>query len=463
MVQEYYAMMSRLTQETDGKMRTGIEFEVVALKKLDFFLGKETASSIDTYEKHGDILRAYRDYGVMDERFRRRKVNYLGETGFAYVTVYFDDLKYTRYQYENWYLLSLSDKEGELSGIVYGAAWNEWGDTGDPVINYYAKLESMPTSQARLLRQLYYPYIPKESRAENGTASNTVNMIQHNTLISQIRFLYVGAALNVALYDHNKKEIAFFDLGTMVSQNPCIAAQQPMAALSRETLIEELQNISATNPMTIFISHWHRDHCNALGAFTDENDQFTGTEISNHTEWFVPEDTRIPFQIMQNAIPAQNFHVYSRRQEYQPLNVNGNGNIQVGKINLQNNLHPHHQGLYVQLLTEDCDGYILLVGDTTYEGLPNTIIGRKYDVLQVCHHGGDYHLPPAKQNRAEAQRYIPRALDNMGSAVYSADGIYHGHPNLSTIVDHRNAGYVEREEEQLQNMALSGQHILYYD
>ncbi len=457
MVQEYYAIYSRLTEEPYDWLRKGIEFEAVDAKKLDFFLGKAAASSIDTYEKHRDILRTYQDYGVMDERFRQRKVEYLGETGFDYVTVYFDDLQYTLYQDQEWYLLRISNKIGELTGTIYEAA--SYGeDTEDSVINSYANLEPMPAPQAKLLKQLYRPYIPKESRAENWAADNILHAIKADTQIDNVAFRYVGAALCVELLDANKNTIAFFDLGVCISNNLNIIAQRPAAELSRAALKTKLLNISPSKWVTIFISHWHKDHCNLVKELWKKRRDFN--RLVNYTEWFVPEDTRPIFHFIQNAIPHKNhFHVFSG--QCGPINVNDNENIQVGKIDFGS--HAHHRGLYVQLLTKNYDGYILLPGDTTYQGLPNEIRERTYEVLQVCHHGGDYHLPPAVQKREDAKQYIPRGLDNAGFAYYSADGIHYRHPTQESIEDHRDAGYTEELEVQLQLIALDGKNVSYTD
>lgn len=458
MVQEYYAYMSRLTQEADGKMRWEIEFEVVEVENLNFFLGKETARSMDMYGKHGDILRAYRDYGVKDERFRRRKVEYLGETGFEYVTVYVENLDYTRYQERNWYGLWLSDKADELTGTVYEAARYACGYTDDPEVKFYASLGVMPTPQAEHLKELYRPYIPEESRGQIGASDGIVNAIRSNTQIAKVRFRYVGAALNVKLFDGDNKGVAFFDLGARVSGNPRLSVQRPCAERSRRHLIKDLRGISADNQMTIFISHWHSDHCNILGQFMDKRKVFTGTAIAANTEWFVPEDDSPIFQAMQDAIPTQQFHVYSCGEEYEPQNVNGNENIQVGKINYKNNPYPHHQGLYVQVKIKSGRN-ILLVGDSTYEGLPENVRTKGWDVLQVCHHGGNYHLPPAKPSREDAKQYIPRALAS-ASAVYSADGFHYGHPDLVSVEDHQDEGYTSEWEYQLQELASRGANAL---
>ncbi len=448
MVQEYYAYMSRLTQEADGKMRWRIEFEVVEAKNLNFFLGKETAGSMDMYGKHGDILRAYRDYGVMDERFRQRKAEYLGATGFEYVTVYFENLDYTKYQYQGWYLLILSDREEGLAKPVYDAARYEWGYMEDPEVKFYVNLELLRTPQTQFFRQLYCPYVPKESKAQIGAVDSIVNGIRSDTQIEKVRFRYVGAALSVELIDSEDHGIAFFDLGARVSQNVRLLAQRPLAEISWNRLMSGLRNISASNPMTIFISHWHSDHCNILGQFMDKRKVFTGTAIAANTEWFVPADARPIFYAMQRAVPRAQFHAYGYEEEDVPRNVNGNENIQVGKISYSADPHPHHHGLYVQVKTKKGTN-ILLVGDTTYEGLPREVREKGWNVLQVCHHGGNYHLPPAKSNSEDAKKYIPHALEE-ASAVYSADGFHYGHPDPDVVKDHRDKGYTEEKEFQLQ-------------
>lgn len=108
-------------------------------------------------------------------------------------------------------------------------------------------------------------------------------------------------------------------------------------------------------------------------------------------------------------------------------------------------------------------GSAILVGDTTYEGLPAAVRtngGNGYDFLQVCHHGGDYYLNPANQAAVAAQGFIPAAAAG-AAAVYSADGQTHGHPNAFFIQHHQNRGYLAANERQLQQMAAGGNNILY--
>ena len=141
-----------------------------------------------------------------------------------------------------------------------------------------------------------------------------------------------------------------------------------------------------------------------------------------------------------------------------PVNINGNADIQAGKINYAGNQHPHHQGVYMRVrLTSGTT--VLLAGDTTYEGIPANVRtngNAGYGCLQACHHGGNYHYAPAGN---QATAYIPRAAGG-AVAVYSADGIYHGHPDAQVVGEHRQRGYLQQNECQLQLGAAQGFNIL---
>ena len=166
------------------------------------------------------------------------------------------------------------------------------------------------------------------------------------------------------------------------------------------------------------------------------------------------------FQLIQNAVPAQNFHVSAAAAAHGLTNVHNNGNVREGKIALPGGAHPHHQGMYVKLTTAG-GNQVLLVGDCTYEAIPlneRTNGGAGYDVLQVCHHGGNYHYPPAAQ--IGANQYIPMPVQG-ANAIYSADGIYHGHPNPAYVGEYRAAGYSQLDEAQLQINAAAGYDLFF--
>lgn len=462
MVQEFYACLSRETREMDGEERIGLEFEVVENADLSCFLNGQAGDRIMSSRKYGEIFRKFQEFGVTDERFREVKTQYLGETGFHVVTVYFRDMGYARFEYENWYFIRLSDNAGDLEGDIYECAFYEWNETGDPEVNACCNLELLPDAQARTLKQLYHPYIPKESSINSAENKESVGAVVAATIFLRVEFFYVGAALCIKILDGGGNMTAFFDLGTRVSANPIIATQQPAAANSNATILAELGAINAAAPLTIFISHWHRDHCNALGNFV-VGGAFANANISANTEWYVPGSGLASFVTMQAAIPPANFHVSPQGVAQAPVNVNGNGNIRVGKINLAGNLHPHHQGVYVMLgLTSGTS--VFLPGDTTYEGLPAVVRtngGAGYDVLQACHHGGNYYLPPANQNAAVAEGNIPTAAGG-AYIVYSADGVYHGHPNPFFIQHYQNQGYAPGQEIYLNNVAAGGHNIQWF-
>lgn len=456
MVYEYYGCLSRRIKEDAGKLRMGLEFEVVEAEKLNFFLGKEGIRKEDKEriisEKQEEVFGLFQEYGIAHEEFRKVKAGYLGDAGFRILAVYFENLEYVRYQYENWYLIRLSENKRELSGNTHDCSIYDWGGGDDVEINAYCILGMLPQEQGRILKGLYHPYILEMTNLQtNGNFS----AIAAGTVFEGIRFYYVGAALCAALFDDRLTLTAFFDLGTRVATAPRLQSQYAAADSARTEILTSLGNVNPAAPITIFISHWHDDHCNALGRY--EKLYGNLNNLANNTEWYVPASGLPVFTTVQNAVSAASFHVYPMYAAQAPVYVGGNPNIEVGKINLQNHPHAHHQGLYVKVTLRSGKS-VLLVGDTTYEGIPQGIRtngGAGYHCLQVCHHGGDYYLPPADQNLANATGYIPQAVTG-ANAVYSADGYRHGHPSAFFISDYHRKGYQAAYECYLHKEARSG-------
>ncbi len=465
----YYACFAREDREIDGRQRIGLEFEIVREECLAlFFSGDKTrggkrqrvedvsdGEKLEGVRGHEEVLESFLRYGLTDERFLSRKGRYLGNTGFQLLTVYFEDISYARYRYGNWYFIELTDREHmeELTGKVHDCAVYEWGEVGDPVINAYGSFLPLGREEMRALRQLYDPYIPPES-LWNG---NQFAAIGGATVFQTVRFYYVGAALCAGILDNLNNLVAFFDLGTRVSNNPFIINQQAAAQNSQNAIQAELGNIGPGNPVTIFISHWHADHCNALDAFFQNG--ALAANIAQNTEWYVPGSALPSFHRVQNAVPAVSFHVVAAGMAQAPVNINGNVNIQAGKINYAGHLHPHHQSVYARVMLAS-GTTVLLAGDATYAGIPlhvRTNGPAGYVCLQASHHGGNYHYAPAAPN--PPMTYIPDAA-NGAIAVYSADGIRHGHPSMLVMNEHRGRGYFQGNERQLNQGAAMGFNIL---
>ena len=100
MVYEFYGCLSGEKTEEGGRQRTGLEFQVVERHLLDVFLGAERKRQTVS-EKHEEVFRAFEEYGMGHERFRKIKVRYLGDMEFRLLSVYFENLEYARYRYEN--------------------------------------------------------------------------------------------------------------------------------------------------------------------------------------------------------------------------------------------------------------------------------------------------------------------------------------------------------------------------
>ncbi len=451
MAYTFYGCLSREIEEDGGKQRTGLEFEVVGTDKLNFFLGignREQAVS----ERHEAVFQLFQEYGLSHKRFREVKGKYLGETGFQVLSVYFDTLDYARYRYGNWYKICFSQVPSELSGGVYDCSICDWGDEDDAKINSYCSIDILPEEQAGMLKELYRPYIPEESRIRK---TDRVGAIDAGTDFLAVRFLYVGAALCVLLLDTIGNKTAFFDLGTKVSNVSELRAQYSAAEQARGELLADLRAINAANQATIFISHWHNDHTNAIGKLKKMPGGLQN--LAGNTEWYVPESDLPSFTTVQNVILPASFYIWEEGTTQAPVDIAGNPGIQAGKINLLNDTYPHHQGVYVRV-TLHSGKQVLLSGDTTYQGLPREIRtndGYGYDCLQICHHGGDYYLRPADQDESTARSYIPTPKRG-AVAVYSADGRTYGHPDEFFVGHYHTKGYAANNEWMLHLGAARG-------
>jgi hypothetical protein len=451
MVEEFYGCLSREMIESCESQRVGLEFEVVKADQLNFFLGKGNGERIVS-EKHEAVFSMFQEYGLLHERFREVKGRYLGETGFKVLTVYFDGLDFAKYRCGNWYGIRFSQDSSKLGREALACSICDWGDEDNAEINSYCSIDTLPDEQAAMLRELYHPYIPEESSIRK---TGKVGAITEGTVFRWVRFYYVGAALCVLLLDDRPRVTAFFDLGVKVSKEPALSARFPSAENARGRILACLSDISDVNKATIFISHWHNDHTNAIGKCYRFNRGLNN--MVDNTEWYVPASGLPSFTTVQNVMPAELFHVCQEGMEQDPMDIDNNPRMQIGKINLQNNPHPHHQGIYAKV-TLRSGKQVLLVGDTTYEGLPEEIRsngGRGYDCLQVCHHGGDYYLPPANQNIQTAASYIPKAKSG-AIAVYSADGRTYGHPDPFFVAHYRGQGYTEDNEWMIHTKAVNG-------
>ena len=458
MVTKYYACLSRHTVESDALQRDVLEFEVVEEQYLSFFLDGKEPRGITEYPSCQQVYQKFLQYGATDPRFQEVKSNYLGDTDPWAVSVYFNhNSRWGQYIYENWYSLWLSDTPGELEDDGLEYALYRIGQE-DEEIQLYGNLRHLPTEQARLLKQLYEPYIPP-IQAEKAEGKELQNSIYPYVRFEKITFYYVGAALHIRIFDETGRLAAIFDLGTRVARRASLVHLQAPADASKAEILDLLRSIDGNNPVTIFISHWHIDHYNALGILWNESDNFI--KLCQNAEWYVPHSGTPMFMRVQKRTPPSKFHVYSGEQ--QPQKVAGNEYIEVGKIDFKGNPHPHHQGLFVRLQFSNGRN-ILLPGDTTYEGLPlNVRNGRKYSILQVCHHGGNYSIYPATQGSA-SQQFIPmptKIVENY--AVYSADGVSHRHPNLTYVTYHRNRGYLEKNEVCLHMIAADGYNKMEFE
>ena len=202
MVAKYYACLSRHTVESDALQRDVLEFEVVEEQYLSFFLDGKKPRGITEYPSCQQVYQKFLQYGVTDPRFQEVKSNYLGDTDPWAVSVYFNhNSRWGQYIYENWYSLWLSDTPGELEDDGLEYALYRIGQE-DEEIQLYGNLRHLPAEQARLLKQLYEPYIPpiqaekaegKELHLLDGIAIGNINLISDTT----------GTVLNLDIADRH--------------------------------------------------------------------------------------------------------------------------------------------------------------------------------------------------------------------------------------------------------------------
>jgi hypothetical protein len=103
--------------------------------------------------------------------------------------------------------------------------------------------------------------------------------------------------------------------------------------------------------------------------------------------------------------------------------------------------HPHHNGLALCIRFEDATT-LLYPGDCTYEYISNVFTSQGwnwgFDYLAACHHGGNYHLSPARQDGF----FIPMAQGAHNPNLFvSANGKTYGHPNQQVLDDHGLMGW----------------------
>ncbi len=448
-----HAFASRHVVEEDGKMRSGIEFEVYHTSKVMAFLKKDNSFPLNsTKEKHLSLLNHYIEHGAENEAFQKEKLDYFGdESDIYYFTVWFNEPAETdQINITEWYLLKR-------------------GDRFDCEIVPFLDDESITKTQCtiHLIEEDDKSALKKLMNIESIN-SKTLALINDTSKFFGALLYYVGAGLCVGVYTARYSQLGawlperpmiYFDFGYKSGSSSVeskVRANAPKAISNLEKIKRELIE---SPRKTIFISHFHSDHISMYKKVrTDEFEEFW-----KQSTWYVPkyyspssialcnriEKNGGVLVVKENVFPAKN----------QLTKLNGNKDFQYGKTDCYEFVlnpngtskdiaenHPHHHGIYAKVNLIDLSNresqQLLLVGDTTYYGIPD-IAKNNCSFLQACHHGGNYALPPYSQNLDvnKVSIPVPKADDSYGYALYSANGVTHGHPNGDVVRRHVEKGW----------------------
>ncbi|GAU76013.1 hypothetical protein F3D3_0609 [Fusibacter sp. 3D3] len=459
-------------------MRSGIEFEVIQSSKVAAFLKRDKAMALDSQdESYIDLLNHYLEHGADHEMFYQKKLAYFGnEETIYYLTIWFDvPAEAEQIVITDWYLLV---EGGNYDYQLVPFMGDEPIAYGKCSI-YLANQQDRETlNKLMSIRSLEGKNV-NANRALNG---EWIQAIDQNTLFWGATVYYVGAALCVGLLSaaysvalgclvpHQTE--AYFDFGYKSgnnSGNAYVRANSNKAVANLAIISQDLINTPAK---TVILSHWHNDH---ICLVRQINGNHNYDAFWAQSTWLVPQ-TAAPVA----NIVAHNLNLYGGTMTVLPnvypannqvYNVYNNPNLILGKIDafdpaLLAGRHPHHHGIYARINLINSLNVLqyqqmLLVGDCTYSGIPNV---QKNDCayLQVCHHGGDYALPPCAQNPVVNSLYIPTPKNdpNYRYAFYSANGVTHGHPNANIMGRHNAMGWTAPWRT---DRALTGRLVVTYN
>ncbi len=455
-----YGYASRVVYEEKGKMRSGVEFEVIQSQKIAAFLKRDRALAQKYQDKtFVDLLEHYLEYGPDNEAFYHKKLAYFGNsTTVFYFTIWFNaPAEAEQIVLTKWYLI---EDEGRFGYQVVPFMSDEIVKAGTCNI-YNTQQPDQDTLNALLRVKSLEGNSEKRKKDING---EFVQAIKNNTKFYGVNFYYVGAALCAGIHSSkyysglgvwlaNRTEI-YFDLGYRSGASSGNAYVQGNSNKAIANLAIIMQDLIKEPEKIVFISHWHSDHISLVSQI-DGDVNFN--PFWAHSTWYVPETSAPVANIVANNLQQNGGTMVTLNNVFPADNtikrINNNPNLLYGKIDAfdaaeDSGKHPHHHGIYAKVKLIDLeakeDEEILLVGDCTYSGIPDE---RKNDCafLQACHHGGDYSLPPCSQSTAVNRYYIPTPLanDKYKYVIYSANGVTHGHPNPEVVGLHTWRGWTK--------------------
>lgn len=247
----------------------------------------------------------------------------------------------------------------------------------------------------------------------------------HHHVLQKINILDVGQGLCVAIIDEKGNACGFFDMGGNLSRSVFTGAQH--------FLVDQLHRFPmAQDKMPVVLSHWHMDHVNMIPW------------ISNFFEkihWYVSAYGQPSTGRIYSAMGDRNAYItVVNSNSTQQVDVFGDYTWTVCGTDRRRSRHAHDHGLYSELLIAE-GGHVLLCGDTSYDLIKNSLpqTGYRYDVLQICHHGGTYGGNQGRGNPLNIP--IPtNPTHSYGVVSYGNPNRYH-HPNQQVMSDHTGVGW----------------------
>ena len=473
-----YAYLSNLLW-TDDRNMLSAEFELVMEKKVEPFIHHDrTALEKDDLTDEARLaLQYYFDYGVDSNEFKQVKSEYLDDSFFRFLNVSIPQNKIIRYE-------EMSNDEEDGGSVEILCYSNSGTQTllnighfyhlkltennikvGDAIVSIFnpflfdyeafGRVDQITYDRHAddILRQVY----KIEPESDNGNDRVITTSIDSKTNFTNVFVLDVGAALCVTIYAEtiiNKKKSSYlaavFDMGTTDKLSKSKITKIKLTQIGNLSSVQrnqaELYHLlnSINYPIDIFISHWHADHIN-FAVFCTQilKDNFWKNAIFHVPETEAPSATTIQNRLKKAKAPAKNWNVYKTYLcEQSPQLYEFNDRFVMGKVDCSKKEHPHHHGIFVDMCLISKKA-ILLSGDCTYAGIwDKQDEPDKYDYLQVCHHGGDYSLPPWNgKKKRKRDIFVPVAYKKHDIAVASADGASYGHPTDESIKAHQAKGW----------------------
>ena len=412
----YYAYISRHTASEYYSIPS-IEFEAVSASKINDYLNHIVKNLSNAQEVNSAVSAFWAKYAHNEDM------------GLSYINVYFGHPYCNFFVETKWIGLEFNFIPSEKA--VYPCSIQPFNPYEPPIEGKFCQTTHLPEDYLTALNHLFsVPDVISEEAAENHAFGG----INHATVIGAVRAYYVGAALCVGLIDAGGVLQGFFDLGCHKSGD----AGSPQRLAADANYTEITGHLKGAHPLTIIISHWHRDHINIISALDP-------AEIARHT-WICPQ-SNAPSAARFSRLPgvARIIMPNVAMQNNMPLQVGANFIIYKIDFYPHNNFHPHphHHGIYAMLSTQ-LGNKILLSGDCTYAGIlpgifdaPAPTAGSSL-ILQASHHGGNYalHETTVAPRRASIRNHTGGVLIASRSVFFSANGHTHGHPSPEVMTDH---------------------------